>query len=218
MRGVYLLRGIGVTVAVISYAVLAYESALAPKGHGLGIVLAFGPLLILAVSFSWRATHRYTWLLLCALACFLAYRYWPVLTQNVVWVSLIEQTSVCTFLAAIFAGSLVAGREPLCTRWATVVHGPLPAAVARYTRRVTVAWTVFFVLMSVTLIVLFVFAPLQLWSAFANFCAVPLVAAMFVGEYMVRGRVLPDMQHASILEGLRAYMDYSRGTAAPRRR
>jgi uncharacterized membrane protein len=218
MPGSHLLRGVGVALAAILYAVLTHESNLAPAGHTLGAVLAVGPLLILAGLLAWRAPHRYPYLLLCVLTCFLVNRFWPVLTQKIAWINLFQQTSAYTILAAIFGRSLMHGREPLCTRWATVVHGQLPAAVARYTRRVTLAWTVFFVLMSFTLVALFVFAPLHLWSVFANFWALPLVLAMFVAEYIVRRHALGAMKHAGILAGVRAYIDSSRDAAATRQR
>jgi uncharacterized membrane protein len=77
---------------------------------------------------------------------------------------------------------LATGRVPLCTRWATVVHGPLAPAVTRYTRSVTAAWTLFFALMTTGLIALFLLAPFPAWSAFANFCGFPLIVAMFLGS------------------------------------
>jgi hypothetical protein len=55
------------------------------------------------------------------------------------------------------------------------------------------------------------------WSAFANFCGFPLVVAMFVGEYLVRGRALPDMQHATLLAGVHAFLASARDTAPVRR-
>ena len=58
--------------------------------------------------------------------------------------------------------------------------------------------------MSLALLVLFVTAPLPVWSAFANFCTPALVALMFAAEYLVRRRALPHVQHQGILATLRA--------------
>jgi uncharacterized membrane protein len=212
-----LFRGIGVAIIAIAYAVLAHESNVAPGGRAIGVVLAVGPLLILAVVLTWHTKYRIPCLLLCTFACFLVVRYWSLLIERFAWIYLAQQTSAYVVLGAMFGRSLVRGRTPLCTHWATVVHGPLPPAVARYTRSVTSAWTLFFALMTLVLIALFVFAPIQVWSAFANFCAFPLIVAMFVAEYIVRGRVLPDMRHAGILEGARAFLDFPRDAGAPRR-
>jgi uncharacterized membrane protein len=52
---------------------------------------------------------------------------------------------------------------------------------------------------------LFFLAPLTTWSFFANFLTLPLVALMFIGEYWVRWRVLPEMRHMRILDAVRAF-------------
>jgi uncharacterized membrane protein len=52
---------------------------------------------------------------------------------------------------------------------------------------------------------LFFLAPLVTWSVFANFLTLPLVALMFIGEYWIRRRVLPEMRHMHILDAVRAF-------------
>jgi uncharacterized membrane protein len=152
----------------------------------------------------WRSSRRRLGLFACALAAVLAYAGWSDLKNHFAWLYLIQQAGAYGLLGLSFGRSLGAQRVPLCTRFATLVHGPLSAPAARYTRSVTVAWTLFFAAMSGALLLLYAAAPLAVWSVFANFCAAPLVALMFIGEYLVRHRVLPDMQHASILETIRA--------------
>ena len=217
-RGLALLGRLGVIVAAITYAVLAHESNLRPNGSPLGVGLALGPFLLLFIVLAWRTRYRVPCLLLCLIVCFVVGRYWFMLTQYSVWLYLIQQASSYVFLGIMFGRSLIGGRVPLCTLWATLVHGPLTPAVTRYTRSVTAAWTVFFALLTILLVVLFAFAPLPAWSFFANFCTFPLIVALFVAEYIVRGRVLPNMRHAGILEGARAFFKSPQGTAATRRR
>jgi len=53
VRGLVLLRGIGVSFAAISYVVLAHDSNLAPTGRTLGVAPAIRPLLMLAVALTW---------------------------------------------------------------------------------------------------------------------------------------------------------------------
>jgi uncharacterized membrane protein len=57
---------------------------------------------------------------------------------------------------------------------------------------------------------LFVLAPLRIWSLFANFCVVPLVGLMFLAEYAVRRRVLPQVSRRGILAAIRVYFASSR--------
>jgi uncharacterized membrane protein len=215
-RGV-LIRWLAIGAVAITYAVLAHLTNASPGSGELGVVLGVGPLAAIALTLLWRAGHRAAAVILGALGAVALLRYWPIFAHHVPWLYLLQQAGAYGLLAAAFGRSLAGNRVPLCSRWASAVHGPLTPPVARYTRAVTVAWTVFFVLMTSALIALFLLAPLPVWSVFANFCATPLVLAMFVGEYLVRGRVLPDMQHASILAGVYAFLGFAPDTAIARR-
>jgi len=85
------------------------------------------------------------------------------------------------------------------------LHGPLTPQETLYTRRVTAAWALFFILITAATVGLFLFAPLYLWSLFANFGVLPLIGLMFVGEYAVRRRVLPQAPRRGILAAVRVY-------------
>ena len=83
--------------------------------------------------------------------------------------------------------------------------GALGPAMARYTRQVTLAWSIFFGAMALASTALFFGAPVSVWSTFANFFTGPLIALMFIAEYAVRRRVLPDVEHAGIVAGVQAF-------------
>jgi uncharacterized membrane protein len=108
-------------------------------------------------------------------------------------------------MAVTFGRSLLGGRVPLCTQFADQVHGPLSAAELRYTRNVTVAWVIFFVINLAVTGMLFEFAPLRIWSIFVNFCSFPLILVMFAGEYAVRRRALPQLKRSGLIATLRVY-------------
>jgi uncharacterized membrane protein len=78
-------------------------------------------------------------------------------------------------------------------------------ALLRYTRQVTLAWTLFFLSSAALSILLFFFASTEAWSVFANILALPLVAVMFVAENEVRKRVLPPQDRVGILATVRAF-------------
>jgi uncharacterized membrane protein len=204
-------RGLGVAAVALGYAILAHISNSNPQAHVLGVVLALTPLLFALLVFLWRSGHRAVAVVVAVLAGLAIARWWPVLAAHFPWLYLVQQAGVYAFLGLMFGRSLIGGREALCTHWATQVHGALSPAMTRYTRQVTMAWTVFFAAMTSALVVVFLLAPLHIWSAFANFCGLPLVVAMFIGEYLVRGQVLPGIDHASILDGVRAFL----GSSAP---
>lgn len=211
------MRRLAIAVCACGYAVLAHFSNSHPTAQALGVALAVGPLLLLIVACCWRTGQRLLGLLSALLASSTVALYWPFLAAHFAWLYLLQQAGAYGFLGLVFGRSLGSGRVPMCTYWATLVHGSLPPALARYTRQVTLAWTLFFVTMATALVVVFMLAPLSTWSAFANFGALPLVAAMFIGEYLVRSLVLPDAQRGSIFDAARAFMESPGGPDTVRR-
>ena len=197
-------RGVAVGAAAIAYAVLAHLSNSTPGAEALGAVLSAGPVWVAAVILAFRSHHRLPALGACALVAALTFYFWRNLEAHFAWLYLVQQAGTYAVLAVSFGRTLARGRTPLCSRLAALVHGPLAPAVADYTRSVTIAWTWFFSIIALVLVVLFVTAPLAIWSAFANFGTVPLIGLMFAAEYGIRRRVLPHMQHHGILATFRA--------------
>ncbi len=107
-----------------------------------------------------------------------------------VTVSAVTHWAIYATLLVTFAITLRPGRDPLICAMARRLHGPIPDDLALYTRRVTIAWCGFFAAQLATSILLFIFAPLVVWSFFVNILDIPLVAAMFAAEYAVRLRCL----------------------------
>jgi uncharacterized membrane protein len=194
-----------IIVFVVAYAGLSHYANSVAKTHILGIGLAAGPVLAVGFLLVWRSTPLWVALPAAVVVALLLRHFWPVLEENFSWVYLLQEGGFYSLMAASFGHSLLGNRVALCTRLADKVHGPLTPEEALYTRRVTAAWTVFFVLMTAATFSLFVFAPLRTWSLFANFCAVPLIALMFAAEYAVRRRVLPQVQRRGILAAVRVY-------------
>jgi uncharacterized membrane protein len=85
-----------------------------------------------------------------------------------------------------FGRSLRGGRVPVITRLARRIRGTLSGQLERYTRRLTAAWCAFFAAQLACSAALLAFAPLETWSFFVNVLNVPLVAAMFAGDYAYR--------------------------------
>jgi uncharacterized membrane protein len=52
---------------------------------------------------------------------------------------------------------------------------------------------------------LFVFATLGTWSLFINLLNLPLLALIFIGEYLYRVSRYPSYQHASIATTIQAF-------------
>lgn len=90
-------------------------------------------------------------------------------------------------MLAAFGASLVAGPS-MIERLARLREPDLPPAGVRYTRRVTQAWCVFFVVNGSIALATALFASEALWSLYNGVIAYLLMGAMFGGEYLLRLR------------------------------
>jgi uncharacterized membrane protein len=202
---------------ILIYALLEHYTNTTGGNSALGAALAVAPLLFAWLLLARRTPKpRLTLLLASLLAGVVLTTYWQQIERNFALMYLLQQVGVYLILAFGFGRSLMAGQVPLCAQWASMVHGPLPEQVRRYTRGVTLAWTLFFVAIALSSSVLYVAAPLRIWSLFSNFLTLPLAVLMFAVEYELRRWRLPWMQRASLAETARAYFATSRNGAAPR--
>ena len=197
-----------IAAGVIAYPVLAHysaASAAAAKVPSLGVAVSLTPPLAILAWLTWRSTGLLGMLLLCAGMSLVLWGSWEALERNFGWVYFIQHAGTNVLLAALFGVSLTRGRESLCTRLAEAVRGSLDSEVVRYTRKVTWAWTLFFLGMSLVSAVLFLFGTIEAWSVFANFLSLPLVLLMFVAEHLVRLHTLPHLEQHSIMESILAF-------------
>lgn len=194
-----------VAAAAIGYDLLSYYSVTHPGRAALGTTLALLPPLLFVIGLAWRSRWRGAVIVAGAALTALLWRCWPLLSPHFTLMFLLQQVFMWGALLLFFANSLLKGRIPLCTQWADLVHGPLSDAERRYTRGVTLAWSLFFGAMALTGVLLYVFAPAPVWSAFNNLWSLPLVAAMFVTEYAVRLLALPRQTHVGLFEAVRLF-------------
>jgi uncharacterized membrane protein len=199
-----------IALLVLGYAILAHYTNSHAGAKPLGAVLAIAPPLALALGLAWRSAYRLISLTLAALVAALIFSHWQILEANYPLVYLLEEVGLYALLSLTFARSLVHGRVAVCTYWADLVQGPLPAVVVRYTRKTSAAWALFFALIAAVSLALYQWSPLRVWSAFSNFVTLPLVVLMFIGEYAVRRRALPPAHRTGLWASVRAYLDSSR--------
>lgn len=141
---------------------------------------------------------------LCLVATLLL---WQPMLLNLDWFYLAQHVVTNLIFAWFFGQTLLAPRTPLITQFAQTIHGHLPDDVLRYTRGVTLAWTVFFLAQIALSLFIFYLFSLETWSLFANVLNWPLVILMFMGEYLCRKIMNPDFQHAGIKESINAYVN-----------
>jgi uncharacterized membrane protein len=106
-------------------ALLAHYAIVQAQSPTLGALLSLLPVAGVAVVVMRRAKRRETiaWILaLCALALWLG---WGILERHFTNLFFIEHAGMNLLLAVTFGRTLVGGSEPLCTRFARIIHGPL---------------------------------------------------------------------------------------------
>jgi uncharacterized membrane protein len=208
-----ILPWLGIAALVIGYPLLAHYTNESAHSGNLGALVAVAPVVLIALALAWRSPRRFIMLGVLALSCIALWAEWPALENHFGLVYWLQHVGMQLILFITFGRTLIAGRQPLCTRFAQAVHVLVTPQHEIYTRQVTIAWTLFFVAMALVSTLLFFLAPLATWSIFANFLTLPLVALMFIAEYWIRRWVLPEMRHTHILDAVRAF----RNTPAPPR-
>ena len=103
-------------------------------------------------------------------------------------------------LAALFASTLRAGEEPMIARFARRERGALEPELRGYTRRLTVVWVAFFIVMAAVAVSFSLAGWTTAWLAFALFGNYALIAALLVGEYLYRRRRFSHLRHATPLQ------------------
>lgn len=118
---------------------------------------------------------------------------------------LAQHAGIHLALAAAFGSTLRAGRTPLITTMAARVHRELTPGMVAYTRKLTLAWVVYFVAMAVVSLVLYAAAPFDVWALFANLLTPIALVLMFGIEYWLRYRWHPEFERVDIPAMIRSY-------------
>jgi uncharacterized membrane protein len=105
-----------------------------------------------------------------------------------------------------FGTTLLPGREPLIARYCRYEHGVVPPEFAPYTRAWTGIWTLLFAVFTLECALLMCLASPETWSLFANWINNAVVAALFLGEHLLRSVLFPQFGWASPLRTGRAIL------------
>jgi uncharacterized membrane protein len=204
------LKGLGIGLLAVAWAVAAHFASAHPGPSGWGAALALAPVVTALVLGLWSLPMRWLGVLgMLALAGVLV-ALWPWLTGRVALLFFLEQTGVYLLMAVVFGRTLWGPDESLVTQMARRVHGGvLSDKQFVYTRKVTLTWTLFFMAMALGSVLLFLLAPTAIWSVFANLLGGPLIALMFVAEFVWRRVALPDEARATMSDAIRAWKTHN---------
>jgi uncharacterized membrane protein len=204
-RPAAVLIGALASIGLVAYALIAHWLTISDDRSLRGYGFALGSIWLIVVAAGWASRWRWPVLVGATLAALTAWVAHQHTAWDPRWIYLIQHAGTNLWLGLLFGGTLRAGREPLVTKLATLVHGDLPPAIRLYTRKVTIAWAAYFAAMAGASLLLFFGGWAWWWSVLANFVTAPSVLLMFVVEYIVRRRSHPGFQHAGFFESFRLF-------------
>lgn len=210
------LQGGAMAALALAWVVAAHAGSAGWGNPDVNAAVALAPLVGALLLALWRQC-RWWWvaLALAALGVALAAT-WSQWRQNVAALYYLQHLGAHLALAALFGRTLRVPQVPLVTRLAQSIHPePLSPRHARYTRRVTWAWTLFFAANALVSTGLFWWASAEVWSFHANLMTGPLVALVFAGELLCRRWVLPAHERPSLASVVRAYRAHAEATKSP---
>ena len=202
---VRILAALLLSVAYIAFTHWLMTGAAASPWNAVAVL---APMLIAIAVGAWRAGQRPLGVLaaLSVAALFAQAGLHTPLSASLLYLA--QHAGVNLFLAVGFGGTLRQGHQPLITTLAARVHGPrFTPAMAAYTRKLTLAWTVYFVVMVVLSLALYAWASFDTWALFANLLTPLAVALMFGGEFLLRYWLHPEFERSTMAEAIRSYMD-----------
>lgn len=95
---------------------------------------------------------------------------------------------ISAFMLALFGSTLLHGM-PMAERLARLREPELPPRAVRYTRRVTEAWSLFFLCNGLIAASLTLWAPLRWWTLYNGVIAYAAMGLLFAIEWLIRQRV-----------------------------
>ncbi|NKZ98821.1 hypothetical protein GTA07_13595 [Rhodococcus hoagii] len=95
---------------------------------------------------------------------------------------------ISAFMLGLFGSSLLHGM-PVAERLARLSDPALPPRAVRYTRQVTQAWCLFFLLNGLISAALTLWAPMGWWTLYNGVIAYAAMGVLFALEWLIRQRV-----------------------------
>ena len=215
MNARVMARVAAVAVASVAYVLGTHWLMTAAHDSPWNVVGVLSPMLAAIALGAWRGGQRMLALGAAALIAALCAQALLGVHVSAQALYVVQHAGINVFLAVLFGATLRAGHKPFITGLAERVHTVFTPEMAAYTRKATLAWTLYFVGMAVVSLLLYAFAPFDAWALFANLLTPLAVALMFGGEYLLRYWLHPEFERTSVADAVRAYMQSGQAPAKP---
>ncbi len=183
---------------LLIYPLLAHLAVLHHDGR-----LQWLSLMLLVAAPLWhplKGLRAWAWLTVTALAAGLAL---VIAKGGGVYALFLPPVLIPLALLLVFAKTLKPGVEPMITRIARAMRGSLTPELEHYTRAVTWAWVAMFSGLTVSAIVLALWATPEAWSLGTNLLHYLALGAFFAIEYAYRRWRFRNLAHEGFLTYLR---------------
>ncbi len=191
------------------YLALGYLASSSTHPPLLAVLVTAIPVVAGFIAASWRTPLRIPAIVLCLVVLIVLAQRVDFLLSHAAWLYFFQHIGAMTALGIMFGSTLRSHEAALCSRIARfAIAAPLDAHYFRYTWRVTLVWTIYFVVSAIISIGLFFFSSLEAWSLFAAILTPISLPIMFGGEYLIRLRALPNRPHFSIAQTIESYQKY----------
>lgn len=188
----------------LAYAGLSHLLMVHAADRPWAVAALLGPALLMLSGMALQRRHR-GGLLACAAAWLaVVIVVWRGGIGGVNRLYVLQHAGIHLALGASFAATL-RHRLSMIGMFAERVHGTLPPAMVRYTRGLTLLWCVYFFAMAALSCWVFVTLPWHQWSLLANVVTPGVCAVLFVGEHVLRYRLHPEFERATLADAWRAY-------------
>ena len=199
------LRIAAILLASIAYVLGTHWLMTRAGGSPWNVVGVLTPMLLAIAVGAWRGGQRLLGAIAALVVAGLCVQAAMGVAVSAAMLYLAQHAGIHLFLAVGFGSTLRAGHTPLITTLAARVHRELTPAMVVYTRKVTLAWVLYFAAMAGISLLLFAFAPFDTWALFANLLTPCSVVLMFGGEHLLRYRLHPEFERTSIADAIRSY-------------
>lgn len=211
------IRNLLLAMAGAAYLGIGYFATTTPHPPLFTVLIGLTPLGAAALVTAWKARARMLLVPLYAVCALAIVMKLDQLRDHAAWLYFIQHAGAMTLLGLTFGGTLGNSHAgALCSRIASfIITESLDADYLCYTWKVTLAWTIYFATSAMLSVLLFFFAPIEVWSVFANLLTPVSLVIMFAGEYLIRQRALPDGPRLSVTATIQAYQKYAQRQNLP---
>jgi uncharacterized membrane protein len=204
-RSFQVLRGFALFLVAACWAVAAHLGSTGAGNPDINVAVCVAPVVFAVWMLFGRGARSLVVIGSLGLLALLVAA-WPLLRERIALLYFLQQIGINLALASLFGRTLRGEGDALITQLARKIEGPdLSPHKIRYTRQVTIAWTLFFLINVAISTLLYGLAAPAVWSVYANLLGMPLIAAMFVGEHLWRMHVLPPEERPTMSEVVRAW-------------